>query len=425
MNSTKLLTEKLTLARELSTLRPEVEYLRTQATLQQSLLAEKLSLQRQLSTCQVELEAERRSTQRTLATEARMQAQDSIYQSKLERLQAEVAEERSERQKVERQVQKNMSELENQSATFESRLDSLKNKLRLAKDQLREEQTKKSNVQKTAQATAGSVDAIGFGKTTARNSRKRNAAQIDSDIMIGTPGLLPVTKKSKRGSTLPGDKSTFSITPFLNRTASVGPDSPIGEPSHSDLDEELRRINDPPNGLQGLEGSSSATEPHKAPIAKYANEYVAVRKSGLTGKSKSAKTDIGAPLNRKKRQTTPSLEQVAEENDEETGSMAIAQPMVPENAISDNTASGDVEIKKRKRKILGEGSGGTLFDKDDGEAFRGDRELLGTARNLGTVGRLTHGGPKLGARVRLRPAKGEFGTISPLKRDRKTAVAEI
>lgn len=425
MNSTKLLTEKLTLARELSTLRPEVEHLRTQAASQQSLLAEKLSFQRQLSTCQVELETERRSTQRNLAKEGRLQAQDSIYESKLEQLQAEVAKERSERQKVERQVQKTMSELENENATFESRLDSLKNKLRLAKDQLKEEQTKKLNVHTTAQATAGSLDAIGVGKTTARNSRKRNAAQMDSDTMIGTPGLPPVTKKSKRGSTLPGDKSTFSITPFLNRTASVGPDSPIGEPSNSDRDEELQKINDPPNGLQSLKGSSSAADSHKAPITNYASKYAPVRKSGLTGKSKSANTDIGAPLNRKKPQTTPSLEQVAEENDEETGSVAIARPTVAENAISDDTASGDVEVKRRKRKILGEGPSETLFDEDDGEAFKGDRELLGGARNLGTVGRLTLGGPKLGARVRLRPAKGEFGTISPLKRDRKATVAKI
>lgn len=425
MDSTKLLTEKLTLARELSTLRPELEHLRTQAASQQSLLAEKLSVQRQLSTCQVELETERRSTQRALAKEGRLQAQDSMYENKLEALQAEVAKERRERQKVERQVQNTVSELQSQNATLESRLDASKNKLRLAKDQLKEEQAKKQSLHTAAQATAGSVDATGVGETAARNFRKRNAAQMDSDTMIGTPGLVPAPKKSKRGSTLPGDKSTFSITPFLNRTASVAPESPVGEPSNSGEDEALRKSNDPPNGLQNLEGLSSAADIHEAQTVNYASKHALVRKSGLIGKSKSAKTNIRPPLTRKKPQTAPSLEQVAEENVEESATVAIAQPRIPGNAISDDTGSDNVEVKKRKRKILGDGLGRTLFDEDDREAPKGDRRFLVGARNLGTMDRLTLGGPKLGARILLGSAKDESGTFSPLKRDRKAAFARI
>ena len=70
-DSTKLLTEKLALARELAVLKPEIEHLRSQAMTQQNLLAEKLALQRELSTLQVELETEKRAVQRARAKDAK------------------------------------------------------------------------------------------------------------------------------------------------------------------------------------------------------------------------------------------------------------------------------------------------------------------------------------------------------------------
>ena len=418
MDSTKLLTEKLTLARELSTLRPEIENLRSQAASHQSLLAEKLSLQRQLSTCQVELETEKRSYQRALAKEGRLQEQDSLYESKLEELQVEVGKERRERQKLEREVQRTTTEWENQKATLESRVDAFTNKLRLAKDQLKEERTKKQNVHAAAQATAGS------GETAARDHRKRNAAQMDSDTMIGTPGLLPASKRGKRGSTLPGDKSTFSITPFLNRTTSVAPDSTIEEPSNGGEDEELQKPYYSLNGLQNTKGSLSTVDSHKIQTVNDASTDAPMPESGLTAKVKYGKTNAGVLPTRKKPQSAPSLEQVAEENDEQSGTVAIAQPKVPGNTIPDDIVSDDVEVKKRKRKILG-GPGRTLFDEDDGEAPKGDRGLLGDARKSGTLGRLTLGGPKLGARVRLGPARGGSSTFSPLKKERKAAFSNF
>ena len=65
-DSTKLLTEKLTLTRQLSTLKPELEHLRAQAANQQSIIAEKLALQRQLATLEVELDSEKKTSKRAL-----------------------------------------------------------------------------------------------------------------------------------------------------------------------------------------------------------------------------------------------------------------------------------------------------------------------------------------------------------------------
>jgi myosin heavy subunit len=66
-DSTKVLTEKLTLAREIAILKPEIESLRAQVETNKSILSEKLSLQRQLTTVQVELENAQRTAQRAIA----------------------------------------------------------------------------------------------------------------------------------------------------------------------------------------------------------------------------------------------------------------------------------------------------------------------------------------------------------------------
>ena len=114
LDSTKILTEKLALARELGTLKPELEYLRQQTASNQSLLSEKLSLQRQLSTIQVELENEKRVSQRALAKDKdrRVSAVDAEYRSQMQELRAELSKERREREIAESAIDKAHAELE-------------------------------------------------------------------------------------------------------------------------------------------------------------------------------------------------------------------------------------------------------------------------------------------------------------------------
>ncbi|MCJ1463623.1 hypothetical protein MMC07_002231 [Pseudocyphellaria aurata] len=219
--STKLLTEKLSLAREIASLKPEIEHLRSQAALHQSLLSEKLTLQRQLATVQVELETEKRSTQRIQAKEGRLKAEDAKLESRIESLHAELAQERRQREKSERDAQKAAADWESKKATFESRLDAFRNKLRVTKEQLKATQADLHSAQQTTRAASVLSGTTGPEKDVCKMVRKRTSAQLDADSVIGTPGLLPARKKNIKSSTLPGDKSTFSITPFLNRSTSV------------------------------------------------------------------------------------------------------------------------------------------------------------------------------------------------------------
>lgn len=100
-DSNKILSEKLALTRELSSLRPEVEHLRAQVESNQGLLAEKLSLQRQLNTLQVELENEKRSASRALAKQGKKMEQDDELRGTVEELRSQLAKETKDRLKVE------------------------------------------------------------------------------------------------------------------------------------------------------------------------------------------------------------------------------------------------------------------------------------------------------------------------------------
>lgn len=433
MDSTKLLTEKLSLSRELAALRPEVEHLRTQAASCQNLLSEKLSMQRQLSSAQVELENEKRAIQRALSREEGKQEQDAKLEAQIDTLQAELAKERRERQKAERGSQKVVAEFDGKKTILESRLDAFRNKLRMTKEQLKETQdelqTARTNA-RTQSTLAVTTSAVG---ETGRNPRKRSIAQLDNDATIGTPGLVPAAKRNKRGSTLPGDKSTFSITPFLNRTTSVAPESPddvqpsIEEGGEADRDED--------DVIEHEEADAASDSPSAKPTKKATKKVnrttsVPTKKSdgSVHTAAKSGKSNAKAAPARKSAKIVPVLSQVQEEPTDENQDAATASDFVPSDAPASkpamrifeagNRASEEPTFIKKKRKLLGGGLGKTLFDDEDGEA---PKAVFGGARAFGTLGKGV-GGVKLGAKKGLGGAGG-FGAFSPLKRDRKVGAA--
>ena len=416
MDSTKLLTEKLTLARELASLKPELDHLRSQVASHQTLLAEKLSLQRQLSTVQVELETEKRATQRTLLKEGKSQAEDAKLESRVENLQADLAKERRERQKIERDAQKASTELENKNTALESRLDAFRNKLKTTKDQLKETQTALQKAETSAIAASSRTAASANPAIpVVRKSRKRVAVEMDADTMLGTPGDLPVAKRNKP-SALPGEKSMFSVTPFLNRTASVVPGSPS-----SDVGK--REGGDP----EELTTSPSRTSKTKAPVAselrgrgKSASSTVHANKPGILETVKASKA-ISRPPPARKPKAAPVLEEVAEE-DNDNNERPTAAPIKPaaSESVPDETVN-DVEMKRKKRKLLGSALGKTLFDDDEGDVLKTDRGNVGGVRGFGTLARGGFGGTKFLPRTALGASASGFGAISPLKKDRKAA----
>lgn len=396
-DSTKLLTEKLALSREISTLKPEVEYLRTQVESNQGLLSEKLSLQQQLNTIQAELENEKRTSARALAKQGKSDEQDAELQAEIESLQKELskekrerekaekavdraekatqkaqtdletqkqatehalskeqkdtkndehdaqleelrqelAKEKRERQKAEKESQKTRTEMEDQKAVLDDRLNAFRAKLKSTKEKLKETETE---LQKAQAAAAASKP---FTEQATRNTRKRMAASVDPDATIGTPGDGLPAKRTKRGSlTLPGDKSTFSITPFLNRTASVAPDgsSPADEAAAA--------------AAAAAADADDAEDPDAAPDATPSAPSKKAPKAAAKPKPKSKRKPLApSSTNRinskappRKKAAVLTLEKVAEETTEggEEENSENAAP-VPATAPAASTAEATAE----------------------------------------------------------------------------------
>jgi hypothetical protein len=480
-DTTKILTEKLSLARELATLKPELEHLRSQASYQQTVLAEKLALQRQVSTLEVELETEKRASkraaqksrnsdaeielqsqldqlqkdlarekrerekarkemelehqcqveelQRELAQEKRAREKnrkenETDLQDRLEELQKDLAREKRDGEKARKEAEKDLKSSETRISVLESKLDQFRTKLRATKDQLKECEIELSQ----ARAAASSRD------IAVKNPRKRRALEMSTDVEIGTPdgvamrGKRPVTKRGRMDQTMMGEKSTFSITPFLNRTISMAPESPDKdtEPEVLENDQEILggktatevargeapigRVDVSPTAAPKPRGKKKAAE--NAPAA----ENKVLREAKTSNKNKKA------PV--KKSRALSTLEKVTEEEGDENEVPEVISATTKESAAPMIFKAGQVRLKnmdaeetgpkKKKRKLLGGGK--TLFDEEDGEATRRPTKVsLGPPRLLGKGGLA---GPKGGLKGGLGAVSG-FGGFSPLKKDRR------
>lgn len=143
-----------------------------------------------------------------------------------ESLRDELEKEKKLRLKAEKAVQKSADDFEAQKATLDEKLGQFRNKLKTTKEKLKETEAELAATKK--------VTAVTKPVTAAANPKKRGAvaASFDADATtLGTPGDGgPAAKRGRKAAPGVGDKSTFSITPFLNRTASILPeDSPIAE----------------------------------------------------------------------------------------------------------------------------------------------------------------------------------------------------
>ncbi|KAL9039097.1 MAG: hypothetical protein Q9214_005014 [Letrouitia sp. 1 TL-2023] len=397
MDSTKLLTEKLAMARELSNLKPEIDHLRSQASSHKSLLAEKLSLQRQLENLRAEFEEEKQSTKRTLPQESIFATKDKRLENQVQELKTELKKERLEKQKLGRELQRVTGNSEAQKLALQSQLDVLKDKLKSARAQLKKSQARVKSDEVSQEKVPHKPTR---SNAVAAKSRKREAVQMESDAVIGTPGLGPETKRRKRASTLPGDKSTFSITPYLNRTASVPPESSPRQVESSDVEGEelLSRVHDIPKGELIASKRGQAT-------------HATIEEANQTGEWPGALENAKANKNDRKRLSTrekssigPVLQTVAEEEDDTSHDTSSRAPTHLQKDHKTDTKNGF-------RKLQGSGAAKTLFD-DEGlfaPSFTNGGRIIAKPRML--LGKSS--------------STASFGAISPLKRDKSRSILDV
>jgi len=543
MDSTKLLTEKLTLSRELANLKPELEHLRSQAIYQQAVLSEKLALQRQVSTLEVELETEKHTSKRALEKsksidrELELQQQvddlrkdlarekhgrgkeqkgaekeleagrralkratekggnkereielqqkldevkaelvnerreegearkkfekesevekalfrrmaekrshhrdnDLEFRREIEGLQEELSLEKKEKEKIRKEADRRQKAAETRKTVLESKLDQMGVKLRAAQEELSECQNELS--QARVAAVKGPASST-IREPPPKNPRKRGALEMSTDVTIGTPdgfavrGKRPGTKRGAMDQNILGEKSMFSITPFLKRTTHPAPDDQSsGEQDGVEIDKNASGEAGAAHGEGGMEAQGEAPIDHPSPSRQPKSRIrkgTAEKKAQAEAKLKSGDRILGdsrAGISNKKThfkklQPTNKLERVMEEDGvNENEEPYNAAPNVEGDFPKPEECTGftlliqnleEVEPKKKKRKLLG--AGRTLFDEEDGETSKRPAKItLGPPKSFRKSGLAA---PKGGLKGGVGIAAG-FGVFSPLKKDRR------
>jgi DNA repair exonuclease SbcCD ATPase subunit len=376
----------------------------------------KAKLEESVETLQAELEREKKAAQRaTKKAEGNAQADDEA-----EELRTELAKEKKERLRVQKAAQQAADEFEAQKATLEEKLKQFRTKLKSTKDELKETQTELATSRETAPVKKASAKKAPIA--TKANAKKRDAAQMDPDATtLGTPGDGPAVKRTKKAAAGVGDKSTFSITPFLNKTTSVIAD----EDDEADSDA----------------ATSPVLQKAKQPLAQ----------------QPAAKVNI-PPKKARQQKPKPALEMVTEENEPEDvhkqgqenatskgqtlkiktktqdgpedGVAAKKKPKLRKSLADFTSFNPDADVEKKKKRKLG-GLGKTLFDEEAGDegatAPAASRKglfgtkgfgLLGGGRKGGVGSSFLGGSSKVGTTL-LTATDGSGFMFSPLKKARR------
>ncbi|KAF2123406.1 hypothetical protein P153DRAFT_164928 [Dothidotthia symphoricarpi CBS 119687] len=374
-----------------------------------------------------ELEEERRERQKAEKTFKKSTQPDD---TQADQFRKELEEEKRERKKQEKEYTKTLAELQGRNTILDDKLSAFREKLRSTKEKLKE---KEAQLEKTDRAqTAPPVKATAGGSMKPpKNPRKRVAATAEPETYLGTPGESFAAKKMKRATSVSavGDTSTFSLTPFLNRTANAAPASPIVEEEEEDQD-------------VSIQPAPTPTAPPKKVLTKTIQPKV---------KALAPSSSDKANAKPRKKAAAPSLDIVAEEASEtshpdpkpssdnapktiplkdaddgpSTKSKTTAPKIKPRKSLMSfaNFTEEPVAEKKKKRK-LGPNAGKTLFDDEDVEDAA-PLKPVGSSKGLYAARAL---GKSVLGKAGQRPISGGFNMLSdegfafsPLKKDRRNA----
>ncbi|UNI15617.1 21S rRNA (uridine(2791)-2'-O)-methyltransferase [Purpureocillium takamizusanense] len=453
-DSGKALQEKFALKRELDRLRPEMEHLQSQLANYQAMVAEKNDLRRQLDSVEVELENEKRSRQRVQFKEDEPTISD--LKARLVNAEKKLAAEVKEREKAKKEHDRELSEAQAHSERLEERIESLKTRYKTTHTELKETRAQLEQCQEELEQSKKKTTRAPGAKDVAKKSvaiesglgRKRRAQEMSfEDITIQTPGNEEVANKrlaaKKRGEKAAlGEKSTFSITPFLNRTgksvsdesleasahdeSELGPDTtfadkgdsskqslPVIEPEDPEAAAEAPQEPAPKPKVQlkpATKTAASKAAPKEAPKARGRPRTKGLSEAPPAQANKAiAKVDVSpaesgadASMEKEKGNEAPPMVTVALEQENATAKASRKAP-----ALQPKAPEGDV--KKKRRKLLG-AANSTLFDDDDDA----EAAVAKPVKPAAPAGKRVRA--QLGGGVRNAFAGSSF---SPLKRDRR------
>jgi len=394
------------------------------------LLKEKKAKQR-LEDVVENLQAELEKAEKTAARAVKRADGIASADDQAEELRQELAKEKKDRQRAEKNAETAAEDADAQKAALEERLGRFREKLRSTKDKLKEMEAELAAAREAAEVAAVAPPPEPVAKTAApkatKASKKRAAAAIEpEESALGTPGDGPAAKKRgrKAPSAAVGDKSTFSITPFLNRTMNA--DMEEGE-EQSEVEEEA---------------SPAAQKSAKQPLAPATSS-----KANAQPKKGAAQRKTKAPMLEMVTEETEDVHSQGQENapKAKAGAMKLktkttdgpdetrepSKKKRPRKSLVDfDTFRASEEksttMQKKKRKLGGLGK--TLMDEEE-ESQPAAKPGFSSRGMFGAKGFSALAGPKkgssmfgksgLGKSVLMSAADGSGFQFSPLKRSRK------
>ena len=397
----------------------------------------KAKLEESLENLQAELEHEKKASSR-----AKERANGNAQaDNEAEELRSELAKEKKERTKAQKAAQQASDEFEAQKTTLEDKLNQFRTKLKSTKEKLKDAEAQLVSAREAAAAGGQARKAAAAPKASVApkpNPKKRNATQMDPDATtLGTPGDGPVAKRGKKALGGVGDKSTFSITPFLNKTVSVIQDEDAeAEDENNDCEALPAAAKQTKKPLAQQPASKSNVPPKKAaptqrkPKPQPALEIVTEENEPAEDVHKQGKEDA-APAAKKpaaKEQTlkikTKTIDGPGEENEKE----GKKKPKLRKSLVDFASFNPEPEVEKKKKRKLG-GLGKTLFDEEAGDDVAAPAKrglfgtkgfgLMGVGKKTGGIGSSFLGGSKTVGSTLLTAQDGSGFQFSPLKKARR------
>lgn len=334
----------------------------------------------------MQLGDEKHAHQRTLAKVSQQATEITNLFGQIEELRKELAAEQRAKQQQERESHQQNAGWESQRGVLEGKVESLNKQLWSSKAKLQEVQAMVGQRGSFKVPTANGSESTRTVPLQRPGPTDRPRPSAHAGLEIATPGAVRVQGKTKKDLALPGDKSAFSITPFLNRTGAPS-DSPtsslVGE---DDIGHDGAA--DAPTPLEALKGNRKG-EPKRIGSAlrrqispeQDRNPLVKASKP----KAREGKTAVAAPSKEKiavNRQDRKALD-------------------IEEDELYDNFAEEQAKPKKRK---LGGQRDRSLFEDDEEPNLFNTGGRKGSILSKGPVNSTKFGAPM---------------GFSPLKRDRK------
>ncbi|KAH7410199.1 hypothetical protein DE146DRAFT_341725 [Phaeosphaeria sp. MPI-PUGE-AT-0046c] len=373
-----------------------------------------------------ELEQEKTARQKAEKISKKAPAQDDSNDADMKQA---LEEEKRERKRQEKEYTKTLAELQGRNTVLDDKLSAFREKLRSTKDRLKEKEAELERMDR-AQTAPPTKATVSTGAKPAKNGRKRMAATAEPETMLGTPGDGIVAKKAKRATSVSamGDTSAFSLTPFLNRTGSVAPASPIAE---EDEEEDIAVQDDATPTAQPSKVSKKIALPKAKALApapsNKANAKVPGRKKAVAPALEMVSEEVAEPSQSSSKDKSENAPRMVPLKDADDGPSTKSKPAVPrmkprKSLMSFAAFTEEPAAERKKKRKLGTNSRKTLFDDEEGEDAATPKPV-GTGKGLFAARAL---GKSILGKQGHRPISGGFNmmsaeafTFSPLKKDRR------